>query len=188
MANQFKISEKVMENILSNAISIKSKEPQNYEHMFKILMDNLNDTAKESIVHLSLIEEVYKPVTLNGYVKLIPPNYHKSDKYEEDILKDMGLYAGDGMVYAKVIGDSSWGSNPFNPFYSTINIEFMYHNKDKQLEMYEYSCSPLELISVSVDDIKYFDILATDSEPIHQAELFNVSVDAEDVTENNLNE
>jgi hypothetical protein len=56
MANQFKISEKVMENILSNAISIKSKEPQNYEHMFKILMDNLNDTAKESIVHLSLIE------------------------------------------------------------------------------------------------------------------------------------
>ena len=81
MANQFKISEKVMENILSNAISIKSKEPQNYEHMFKILMDNLNDTAKEYIVHLSLIEEVYKPVTLNGYVKLIPPSYHKSDKY-----------------------------------------------------------------------------------------------------------
>ena len=185
MANQFKISEKVMENILSNAISIKSKEPQNYEHMFKILMDNLNDTAKESIVHLSLIEEVYNPVTLNGYVKLIPPSYHKSDKYEEDILQDMGLYAGHGMVYAKVIGDTSWGSEPFNPFYNSIKIEFIYHNKEKQLEMYEHSCSPLELIAVSVDDIKYFDILATDSEPIHQADLF---MNVEQIEDNTIKE
>ena len=66
------------------------------------------------------------------------------------------------MVYAKIMGDSSWGNADFNPFYSGIKIEVLYHDTDKKLKMYTHTADPMDLTIVSESDIKYFDILDAD--------------------------
>jgi len=165
MPEQFKISENIMNTILKNVIPLA--DGPNADHIHNIITRELPNHAKESILHLSLMESAYDPVELNGYVKVIAPKYHVSEYFEWDILQDMGLNPGDGYVYAKVIGDTSWGSDPFNPFYSSIKLELLYHDEEKKLQVKEYQASPLDLIKVEMDSIKYFDILATDSEPIH---------------------
>ena len=122
-------------------------------------MRELPDHAKEYILHLSLAQTKYKPVKLSGYVMVEPPSYHAGDKFEWDILEDMGLVGYNGKnnqekyVYGKVTGDSSWGSGPFNPFYSNIKVELLYHDKEKKMELYDHSVSPL------------------DSEPIHHTAM-----------------
>ena len=45
------------------------------------------------------------------------------------------------------------------------------------MELYDHSVSPLELINVSISKIKYFDILATDSEPIHHTAIEETKIE-----------
>jgi len=160
MANKFKINEDIVENILKNVLFPKG--PVNSKHIFNILMRELPDHAKEIILHLSLTEELYQPVKVGDYVTLEPLSYHAGSEFEWDILEDLGLSPGNGRVYAKVIGDSSWGNEPFNPFYSNIKVEMFYHDEDKKVKMKESQVSPLELTKVNESDIKYFDILDTE--------------------------
>ena len=48
----------------------------------------------------------------------------------------MGLLPSDGLVYGKVIDDESWStSSVFNPFYSRIKVNLLYHN-DKHEDKY----------------------------------------------------
>ena len=162
--NKYKISENIMHGILQNVLEVK--RTPNRDVIYSILNDELSDHAKEAILHLSLTEDYYEPVKIGSYVTLEPPTYHAGEKFEWDVLKDMGLTPDNNLVYAKVIGDSSWGDK-FNPFYSHIKVLLMYHDDDKKLKEEEYQVSPLDLTVVNVDTIKYFDILATDSEPIH---------------------
>ena len=56
----FKINQNIMENILKNVLFPKG--PLNSEHIFRILMFELPDHAKETILHLSLSDEEYTPV------------------------------------------------------------------------------------------------------------------------------
>jgi len=144
MANKFKINEDIVENILKNVLFPKG--PVNSKHIFDILMRELPDHAKEIILHLSLTEELYQPVKVGDYVTLEPLSYHAGSEFEWDILEDLGLSPGNGRVYAKVIGDSSWGNE----------------DEDKKVKMKEHQISPLELIKVNESDIKYFDILDTE--------------------------
>jgi len=160
MANQFKINESIVENILHNVLLPQS--PHNSEHIFNILMRELPDHAKEIILHLSLAKENYSPVVIGDYIKLVPPSYHVGSNYEWDILEDMGLSPGDGMVYGKVVGDTSWGNDKFNPFYSNLKVELLYHDEEKKLKMFDFQAEPMELTKVSAADIKYFDILNPD--------------------------
>ena len=160
MANQFKINEEIVENILQKVLQPKS--PHNGEHIFKILMRELPNHAKEIILHLSLSSEDYNPVSIGDYVKFTPPSYHAGSEFEWDVLEDIGLSPGNNMVYAKIMGDSSWGNADFNPFYSGIKIEVLYHDDDKKLKMYTHTADPMDLTIVSESDIKYFDILDAD--------------------------
>ncbi len=160
MANQFKINEEIVENILQKVLQPKS--PHNGEHIFKILMRELPNHAKEIILHLSLSSEDYNPVSIGDYVKFAPPIYHAGSEFEWDVLEDIGLSPGNNMVYAKIMGDSSWGNADFNPFYSGIKIEVLYHDDDKKLKMFTHTADPMDLTIVSESDIKYFDILDAD--------------------------
>lgn len=126
-------------------------------------MRELPDHAKESILHLSLIGDTYKKLFKGAYVTLDPPSYHAGTEFEWDVLKDLKLAAPNNQIYAKVIDDTSWSATEkFNPFYSQMKLELMYHDDQKQLRMYDHSCSPLELKLVSAEDIGYFNILDSD--------------------------
>ena len=153
----FKINKNIMENILKNVLFPKG--PLNSEHIFKILMFEIPDHAKETILHLSLAEEEYTPVKVGDYVTFTPPSYHAGEEFEWDILEDMGLNPGQGKVYGKVKGDTSWGNKEFNPFYSSLKVDCLYHDTDKKLKLYEHQISPLELKVVNESDIIYYDIL-----------------------------
>tara|TARA_Y100000385_G_C13095158_1_gene640844 strand:- start:1787 stop:2314 length:528 start_codon:yes stop_codon:yes gene_type:complete len=169
MANQFKINEIIVNNILKNVLIPNT--PCNNEHIFNIIMRELPDHAKEIILHLSLSKDEYNTVGIGDFVTLEPLSYHPGSEFEWDILEDMGLSPGNGRVYGKVTGDSSWGNEKFNPFYSSIKVDLYYHDKQKKLKIYDHQVNPLDLTKVNESDIKYFDILDTDV-VINQEELF----------------
>ena len=74
---------------------------------------------------------------------------------KQDILKDLGLLHKSGKVYGRVIGDSSWNGG-FDPFSNRIKVHLLYHNADKELEVYEDSFNPFELKRITKNSIKYY--------------------------------
>lgn len=153
-------------NIVSRLIT-KLVDPQqvfaseNADQIAEVIINNMDEHAQECILHLMLAEKKYKPVKIGDYVMFEPVSYHKGSEYELDVLIDMGLDAGNGQVYGKVIGDSSWGKGEFNPFYSRIKVNALYHNKDKELKEVEVEVHPLKLNRITKSKIKYYNNATT---------------------------
>ena len=146
---KIEIPKKVTASLLRDLISeapIRNKSNSNL--IFDKIFKSLDEYQISSIITLMLSEEPYKALSLNDYVIVKPPNYHKGDKYEEDVLKDIGLLHKSGKVYGNVIGDGSWNGD-FDPLSARIKVHLLYHNADKKLEVYEDSYSPFELKRVS---------------------------------------
>jgi len=138
---------------LVSEAAIKNKENSNL--LFDKIFKSLDEYQISSIITLMLSEEPYKALSLGDYVIVKPPRYHKGDKYEEDILKDLGLLHKSGKVYGHVIGDASWNGE-FDPLSNRIKVHLLYHNADKELEVYEDSYNPFELKRVTKNSIKYY--------------------------------
>tara|TARA_R110000751_G_scaffold252161_1_gene351909 strand:+ start:1155 stop:1772 length:618 start_codon:yes stop_codon:yes gene_type:complete len=127
----------------------------------RILLKELSESTIETIIHLQLMEEEYKVLKVGDYALVKPPSYHEGTEYEEDILNDMGLLPNKlkpGYVFAEVIGDNSWSSSkkPFDPFYSQIKVNLLYHDKDRKLKLKEETVNPLYAIKFNKGRIPYF--------------------------------
>ena len=105
-----------------------------------------------------LADTEYKKLKIGDHVKIKPPSYHKSQKYEVDILHDIGLLPVEpDYVYGIVTGDTSWSSDkPFNPFYSRIKVDLMYHGPTKELLYEEFEVNPLHCIKTTKASIQYY--------------------------------
>jgi len=147
MSNTLSIRKESLMNIVSTILSNKGvQEPLNFDHIKNIILNNMSDSTLENVVELMLTKEHYELVYPNDLVKVRPPSYHEGSKYEKDILKDMGLLPEDNMVYAKVISDNSWSTNnKYNPLYSQLKIEYLYHDENRNLAFIEDTTSPFEL-------------------------------------------
>ena len=71
-----------MENILKNVLFPKG--PRNSEHIFRILMFELPDHAKETILHLSLSEDQYTPVKDENIKDIKIFNNAKQNEFSDD--------------------------------------------------------------------------------------------------------
>ena len=137
MSDTYSLQKDVIRVIFSKIIDPKAFNfSKNSNHVYKILTEELSDSSVEAIIHLMLLESEYKALKLGDYVKVKPPTYHKRSEYELAILSDMGLLPTDNdLVYGKVVGDTSWSTDkPFNPFYSRIKLELLYHDTEKNLK------------------------------------------------------
>jgi hypothetical protein len=153
---KIEIPKKATASLLRDLISEASiRNKQNTSLVFNKLFKSLDEYQISSIITLMLSEEPYKALSLGDYVTVKPPNYHKGDKYEEDILKDLGLLHKSGKVYGHVIGDGSWNGE-FDPLSNRIKVHLLYHNADKELEVYEDSFNPFELKRITKNSIKYY--------------------------------
>lgn len=129
----------------------------NVKHITELLANSIPDNALEGAVHLMLLDEPYKKVNVGDYVRFTPPNYHSGSEYEIDILNDMGLMHSSGDVYGIVMGDTSWSSNKkYNPFHSSIKIDILYHNGDREIKRYEHTINPLYVKRTRKSDIPYY--------------------------------
>tara|TARA_R100000544_G_scaffold36720_1_gene25605 strand:- start:1474 stop:1971 length:498 start_codon:yes stop_codon:yes gene_type:complete len=161
MPNNYNISTQALVKLLKNILNVQGH--MNTDHIFSILMTDLSDHAKESILHLAYMDNEYAPLQIGDYCIVKPRSYHAGSEFEWDILDDLKLNPGNGNVYAQVIGDGSWSSSePYNPFHSTLEVELLYHDTDGLLKKVKDTINPMELTYVDVDEIKYFDILDTD--------------------------
>ena len=168
MPNTYNISKQALMKLLKKILNVQGH--MNTDHIFSILMTDLTDHAKESILHLAYMDDEYAPLQVGDYCIVKPRSYHPGSEFEWDILDDLKLNPGNGYVYAKVIGDGGWSSTePYNPFRSTLKVELMYHDSDNNLKYVEQTFNPMELRRVDTDDIKYFDILDTDKPLIQNA-------------------
>lgn len=161
MSTQFNIQADVLKGIIGNLINPQAlKLYNNKEHIIDILFRNLKDASIESVAHLMLTDKEFTPTKIGDYVKLEVPSYHKGNEFEIDVLEDMGLLQRTNTgyyVYGQVTGDGSWSeTEPYDPFYSSIKVNLLYHDQDKKLRFYEHSVSPLHATRVTKGTIKYF--------------------------------
>lgn len=131
-------------------------EEGNGDYILDILIKELPEHSMENIVHLMVLDHKYEPLKIGDYVKLNPISYHAGTEYEIDVMRDMGLMHADGDIFAEVLADNSWRDGEFNPFYSQIKLNLMYHDADKDLKFYEHNVNPMALTRHHKGHIKYF--------------------------------
>jgi len=179
MAKQYHVQDEVLKGILSGLFDQRSiNKSNNLKFITDIISKEVKDSALEAIIHLMLTERTFVPTEIGSYVRLVPPNYHQGSEFELDVLEDMGLLGkgdeySDYYVYGQVVGDSSWGSDPYDPFYSTIKVNLMYHDDDKNLKFVETTVSPLHALNIQKRFISYF-------KKVKQTEL-NFQEDGKDI-------
>lgn len=123
--------------------------PLNFEHIKKLVIDNMSDSTLENVAELILAKDPYELVYPGDIVKITPPEYHEGTNFEKDVLKDMGLLSKEEMVYAKVISDSNWSTSAkYNPLYTQLKIKYIYHDQDRQIKYEEAAVSPFDLIKL----------------------------------------
>lgn len=123
--------------------------PLNFEHIKKLVIDNMSDSTLENVAELILAKDPYELVYPGDIVKITPPEYHEGTNFEKDVLKDMGLLSKEEMVYAKVISDSNWSTSAkYNPLYTQLKIQYIYHDQDRQIKYEEATVSPFDLIKL----------------------------------------
>jgi len=160
MSDTYSINKEVIHNLFKNILSQSSfKQRENYESTLGILLRELNDSQIEIITTLLLKDEAYQPVKVGDYIKMQVPKYHRGSEYEEDVMIDMGLMREEelGVCYAVVLDDTSWStSEEFNPFYSSLKVNLLYHDSDKNIKFYESNVNPMEIRKVSKGHIRHF--------------------------------
>jgi hypothetical protein len=153
----YSISKKLLNKIFIELINKDIiKNSANKDTISNILLKDLPEHSIETIIHLILTEQYHEPLAIGDHFKVKPISYHASKHYETDVLCDMGLCDGDGNVFGYVVGDSSWSSSDYNPFYRNLKVKLYYHNTSMELTEYDQDLSPLELIKINKLDIPYF--------------------------------
>tara|TARA_R100001463_G_scaffold4957_3_gene17615 strand:+ start:25 stop:525 length:501 start_codon:yes stop_codon:yes gene_type:complete len=158
MADTYEVHKSIIHNIFKDLIDNDNVNyAHNADHIKDILLRELSSHHIECIVHLMMIEEEYKPVKVGDYVIVKPKSFHLNTEYEPDYLEEMGLLPSDGCVYGQVIDDESWStSSVFNPFYSRIKVNLLYHDDKHQVQYVEDTFNPIHLQKVDKRSIKYF--------------------------------
>jgi hypothetical protein len=154
MSKTLQIKKTTLEKIVKSLFTINSVSIQsNFDHIRNLIFREMSDNTIEKVAELMLTDEPYELVYPGDYVKVTPPSYHLGSEYEKDILIDMKLYPGEDMVYALVVGDSSWSSSAeYNPLYSRLKIKYVYHDDKKNIVYKEDTVNPLELIKITKHD------------------------------------
>lgn len=146
------ISEQTVYNLLVSALDNKSI---NKSLFIKAVMKSCEGTSRmEYLLHL--LHNKSSILTNPGdYFSIIPPKYHKDDKFNYDTLKDLGLVTKDYEVYGRIINDESWGSD-YDPFYGRVKTILFYHDKDGKMVNHEESINTSSLNIINKSDILYF--------------------------------
>ena len=153
----YRIAKDLLNKIFIGLINSDSiRNSANKDTIGKILLKELPERSIEHIIHLTLSEDHYEPLAIGDHFKVKPSKYDISKLYEPDILCDMGLCDGDGNVFGYIIGDASWSSTDYNPFYSNLKVHLYYHNSNLEIVEHEEHLNPLELTKINKLDIPYF--------------------------------
>lgn len=115
----FRISQKTAVNIFTELLK---KNSTNKQMAIEAIVTHINDSALEYIMDLLSAPEKMELVYPNEYVRVPIKQYHVNNKFDYDVLKEMGLLCEEtNSVYGKIIGDSSWGSE-YNPYYGSLRL------------------------------------------------------------------
>jgi len=153
---EYSLSEDIIEKILD---PIFTKGLKNKEAIKDLVMNSLNTTEVELLVHMFFCKGKYKPFFEGCYVLVTPKSYWGGDKYEIDKLKDRGLYSNDGRIYGKITADSSWDrEKEFNPYYYEFKVNLILLDEENQVTEVteEIKATNLELLPGGMNDIKWF--------------------------------
>lgn len=152
---EYSLSGDIVEKILD---PIFAKGLKNKEAIKALVMNSLNTTEVELLVHMFFSKAKYKPFFKGCFVLVTPKSYWEGDKYQVDKLKDRGLYSDDGRIYGKIVADNSWDAEKFNPYYYEFKINiFLLDEHDQVTEVTEeMKATELELLPGGQKDIKWF--------------------------------
>ena len=168
----YNISKDLLNKIFIQLINSDSiKNSANKDSISHILLKELPQHSMESIIHLTLTDDYYQKLNIGDHFKVKPIKYDVSKHYETDVLCDMGLCDGDGNVFGYVVGDSSWSSSDYNPFYMQLKVKLYYHNSVLEVVEHETNLNPLVLTKIEKLDIPYFNKPVIEEPSINQLTL-----------------
>ena len=149
----FRISQKTAVNIFTELLK---KNGTNKQMAIEAIVTHINDSALEYIMDLLSAPEKMELVYPNEYVRVPIKQYHVNNKFDYDVLKEMGLLCEEtNSVYGRINGDSSWSSE-YNPYYGSLKVALFYHDKDNQISEYEETINTSEVVKVKKNEIPYF--------------------------------
>ena len=169
----YSISKNLLNKIFIDLINSDSiKNSANKDSISHILLKELPEYAIETIIHLTLTDDLYVPLAIGDHFKVKPIKYHESKHYETDILCDMGLCDGEGNIFGYVVSDGSWSSSrEYNPFFRNLKVKLYYHNTSREVTEFEQDLNPLELTKIEKLDIPYFNKSLIEEPSINQLTL-----------------
>jgi len=153
----YSISKNLLNKIFIGLINSDSiKNSANKDSISHILLKELPEYAIETIIHLTLTDDLYVPLAIGDHFKVKPINYHASKHYETDALCDMGLCDEQGNIFGYVVRDGSWSFTDCNPLYRDLKVKLYYHDASMELVEFEQDVNPMELTKINKLDIPYF--------------------------------
>ena len=131
MSDTYSLHKDVVHTIFKKVVdSGQFRVSSNSRHVLQILANDLSVSSIEAIIHLMLLEKEYKSLKIGDYVKVKPPTYHVGKEYEVD--------------------------KEFNPFYSRIKVDLLYHDTNKELKKVEHETNPMFCTRITKNAIKYY--------------------------------
>ena len=125
---EYKINYETMRHYLSAFISKENISNQkNTKHILNIL-ETLPEHLISSLMMLAIKVDEYIPFKEGDFVTFQPT--YLID-YDKDIMIKKKLMDSGGNMFGEIINDGSWGSEPFNPYYSVMNVSIFLWKDDK---------------------------------------------------------
>lgn len=128
----------------------------NIDTIKDLIFNSIDSKSIEHVLCLMFMEEEYKVLDKGDYFMTLPEKYDQGSEFEVDILIDMGLYHSSGKVYGIVKDDNSWDEKTYNPLYSRLKVDLLYHDDKGKLKKVEKSINPLSLKKIAKTRIPYY--------------------------------
>ncbi len=132
---EYKINYETMRHYLSAFISKENISNQkNTKHILNIL-ETLPEHLISSLMMLAIKVDEYIPFKEGDFVTF-QPTYLMD--YDKDIMIEKKLMDSGGNMFGEIINDGSWGSEPFNPYYSVMNVSiFLWRGRTRGLRIWQ---------------------------------------------------
>jgi len=146
------VSTKLIKTMLEEMVNVKC--PANLNVLTSHLVTR-DSSSVDFMLSISRMSQEFIPLEKGDYCIAPYPDYFIDEKFNLDIVKELGLYPGPGLLYAVVVNDTTW-ANTYNKYSPQLKIDFLVHDEHSKLQKIETTIDHLSLTRIDKESILYF--------------------------------
>ena len=137
----------------------------NKEAVAECLMETMDKDQIAMVIMLLQLEEEYVPLIPGDYVRFRKDSVYFLDKYDTDVLIDMGLMSGEYM-FGQIANKDDYGHNT-KRFSPRVSVNMMVYGEEKVFTMKSERMDRLNLELIIQEQIPYYQKLGS-LEPLQE--------------------